>query len=665
MRIGGDTWRRLARRSIRTLIVTGTVLTPVFATALDEARSALRPGLIRPAFAVAVAPTQPADKKQLFSAAPNNVADTLGAQLTTAMTLNERSLAAAVVLPDAAKAGAMRPGETPRQRPQPPPTALFQVPALVDRPLEIDDGEKLEVKRFTLDGVIDRPQHKIAVSDVQALVDAKLAERTDGFTVGRLQEVADTVTKYYRDHGLILAQAFVPVQSVDSGEVKIQVMEGQLGSVVTEGNKVYKPAVLAQPFRKIIGQPITKEAVETALLTVSDYPGLSSFGVFQPGARVGTADMVLKVQDEQRFEAAARWDNHGIAETGLSRQLARVTVNNPLGLGDRFTTTVQRTVAPANTWFYALDYQIPVSMLYDTVFGIGMDRNQFDVGGQFRDANIHSDIRDYNVSLTKNFLRSRLMNFSATTRLAKKRSGTKADGRKQNIDSLVVASGEFSFDSVDARFGGLNTANLEISHGFNDFLGAMGKSPAFVPPTRQGGNGKFAQGDFNKVLLRLSRFQALTPVWDKLKDHNLLFTSEIMWSPDLLVPLEQYVVGGPDNVRGYRSTEKLFDRAVFGSVEWIINAPFVADVPAFGNRTWGEIIQFSMFYDVASGYLNSALAPTERKAENYNSVGLAFSFNNPKVFSSKLTIAAPVGSSPRPEESGWEPKYWLDVNVFF
>ena len=152
---------------------------------------------------------------------------------------------------------------------------------------------------------------------------------------------------------------------------------------------------------------------------------------------------------------------------------------------------------------------------------------------------------------------------------------------------------------------------------------------------------------------------------DKLKDHNLLFTSEIMWSPDLLVPLEQYVVGGPDNVRGYRSTEKLFDRAVFGSVEWIINAPFVADVPAFGNRTWGEIIQFSMFYDVASGYLNSALAPTERKAENYNSVGVAFSFNNPKVFSSKLTIAAPVGSGPRPEESGWEPKYWLDVNVFF
>ena len=648
-----------------TLFVAGMVSVPAAILAFDEARATTRPGLIRPAFADTLARTQVTDKKRDFSEEPASLPATEGDELAVAMTLNEGSLAAAVVVPDAAKPGALRPGETPPQRPQPPPPETFQVPALVDRPLEIDDGEKLEVKRFTLDGAVDRPRHRIAVSEVQALVDAKLAERTDGFTVGRLQEAADTVTKYYRDHGLILAQAFVPVQSVEAGEVKIQVMEGQLGSVVSEGNKMYKPTVLARPFRKIIGQPVTKEAVETALLTVSDNPGLSSFGVFQPGARVGTADMVLKVQDEERLEAAVRWDNHGIAETGSSRQLGRVTVNNPLGLGDRFTTTVQRTVAPANTWFYALDYEIPISLLYDTVFGIGMDRNQFDVGGEFRDADIHSDVRNYNVSLTKDFLRSRLMNFSATARLTKKRSGTKAAGRKQNIDSLTVASGEFNFDSVDARFGGLNTANLEISHGFNDFLGAMGKSPAFVPPTRQGGNGKFAQGDFNKVQLRLSRFQALTPLWDKLKDHNLLFTSEIMWSPDLLVPLEQYDVGGPDNVRGYRSTEKLFDRAVFGSVEWIINAPFVADVPAFGNRTWGEIIQFSMFYDVASGYLNSALAPTERKAENYNSVGVAFSFNNPKVFSSKLTIAVPVGNGPRPEEMGWEPKYWLDVNVFF
>ena len=62
----------------------------------------------------------------------------------------------------------------------------------------------------------------------------RLAERPEGFTVGRLQEVADDVTRYYRDKGLILAQAFVPVQTVDEGIVHIQIMEGVLGRVVTE-----------------------------------------------------------------------------------------------------------------------------------------------------------------------------------------------------------------------------------------------------------------------------------------------------------------------------------------------------------------------------------------------------------------------------------------------
>ncbi len=190
----------------------------------------------------------------------------------------------------------------------------------------------------------------------------------------------------------------------------------------------------------------------------------------------------------------------------------------------------------------------------------------------------------------------------------------------------------------------------------------MGKNPAVVRPSRQGGNGDFAEGKFDKVLLSLSRFQSLTPIWEKLANHNLLFTFDVMYSPDLLVPVEQYSAGGANNVRGYRPTEILFDRAVFGSVEWIINAPFISDVPAFGNRTWGELMQLSFFYDHASGQVNNAL-PTDTRSELLRSVGFALSFNNPKVFSGKITIAQPI-SRPLPE-NGKEPQYWVDLNFFF
>ena len=141
-----------------------------------------------------------------------------------------------------------------------------------------------------------------------------------------------------------------------------------------------------------------------------------------------------------------------------------------------------------------------------------------------------------------------------------------------------------------------------------------------------------------------------------------MFAFELQWSPDLLVPLEQYTIGGPTNVRGYRPTERLFDRAVFGSVEWMINAPFIADEIAFGNRTWGEIYQLSIFYDMAAGKLNSAL-PTEKSSENFKSLGFALSFNNPNEFSMKISITQSIGH-PRPE-NGKEPQYWVDFNLFF
>ncbi|MEQ8233224.1 MAG: ShlB/FhaC/HecB family hemolysin secretion/activation protein, partial [Gammaproteobacteria bacterium] len=573
------------------------------------------------------------------------------------------AVAGVVDLPDAARPGALRPGEDRKLEPREPPAGpLFEVPPVADRPLEIDAGETIAVSRFELAGARDRPAHGVSVDALQALLDARLAERPQGFSVGRLQEVADEVTAYYRERGLILAQAFVPVQTVEEGVVVIQVLEGVLGRVVTEGNELYRAEILEQPFSDLVGEPVTKEDVESALLRVSDYPGQSSFGVFQPGVEVGTADMVVKVQDEQRFELALRADNHGITETGRNRYLGQLSWNNPLGQGDELVATLQHTAVPDNTFFYALDYSVPVTTLYHSTFTIGTSRNQFDVGGQFRDANIYSDIRNYHLVLSNDLIRSRLMNLSAGLRLAKKRSGTKADGRRVSHDSLTVASFELNFDNVDARFGGLNAAYLEISHGFNDFLGAMGERTAFVPPSRQGGNGEFASGQFDKVLLSLSRFQALSPLWDALSDHNLLFTFEVMWSPDLLVPIEQYTVGGPNNVRGYRPTEQLFDRAVFGSVEWIINAPFIADQPAFGNRTWGELLQLSFFYDMAAGKLNSAL-PTEKQSNNFKSFGFALSFNNPNVFSGKITIAAPLGD-PRPE-NGKDPQYWVDLNFFF
>ena len=72
--------------------------------------------------------------------------------------VNDSSFAGVVDLPDAARPGAIRPGEDRKLVPTPPPEEVFEVPPVVDRPLDIDDGEKIAVSSFVVVGAIDRPE---------------------------------------------------------------------------------------------------------------------------------------------------------------------------------------------------------------------------------------------------------------------------------------------------------------------------------------------------------------------------------------------------------------------------------------------------------------------------------------------------------------------------
>ena len=154
---------------------------------------------------------------------------------------------------------------------------------------------------------------------------------------------------------------------------------------------------------------------------------------------------------------------------------------------------------------------------------------------------------------------------------------------------------------------------------------------------------EFAEGQFTKISGNYQRLQLMT------KNQSLLLKTEFQWSNDILAPLEQYSVGGPENVRGYPDAEGLFDRAYFFSLEYIFNAPFIADVPAFQNRTWGELLQFSVFYDFATAQQNDALnATSDRNTSGswvtFKSIGMGLRFNLPGSIDSRLMYATELGA---------------------
>ncbi|OGT73144.1 MAG: hypothetical protein A3I78_04375 [Gammaproteobacteria bacterium RIFCSPLOWO2_02_FULL_56_15] len=590
-------------------------------------------------------------------------------------------------IPDSARPGAVRPEET--GRPVTPDTRAIpqlEIPAVIDRPFETDEGDRVVVEQFRLLDGRNIEDLEISLNEIQALLDSQIGEHPEGFAIGQLEDVAELVTRYYRERGLILAQAVVPVQTVRGGVVDIQIYEGKLDRVLTEGNEYFSTDVLERPFKKLVGKPVTNKEIESALLTLTDYPGLSVFGVFQPGRQIGTADIVLRVQEEKKYDVSLRADNHGLQDTGRARFRPVVEWNNPTRGSDRLSVTMQQTYKPKNNTFYAIDYER--FMPFGTRFSAAYNTNEFDVGGKLKAQGINGVTKEMGIGLEKRWVRSRQYNLSSEVSLYHKTS--KTFQQKVNLsahDQLSVVGVGLTFDNVDIRFKGINFLELEYSHGFNNFLGSMGSdgdyqaalqrsrddSDNFDPPARPGRQGNanvgraYASGQFSKIFASAMRLQTLP--WS----FNLLARAEFQWSDDLLVPMEQYSVGGPDNVRAHPQSELLLDRALFGSVELTHPVPFITNKAAFADRTWGELVSLGVFYDHAIGRLNKpiSIVPNQnilvgvpKSYANFKGLGFQGQLILQGTLESRLIFAWPMGGS-YPPANQRDPQIWGDFTYRF
>ncbi|MDX1432255.1 MAG: ShlB/FhaC/HecB family hemolysin secretion/activation protein [Gammaproteobacteria bacterium] len=603
----------------------------------------------------------------------------------------------------------------PVSTPQPPSEAdlePFPVPPAVERPLDPQAGERLYVARFELVGAEDHPEQGLRIAELEDLVEslrrehlgltdvddngfteaerARISEvmrglvdsdnpdkdmaaleelveslrsqryrRLAGMTIGQIQEVAAAVTERYRRSGFILAQAIVPAQEVDDGVVTIEVFEGKLGAVRFQGNEMYRDAVLAEPFTDLIDAPVTASGIESAILATGDFPGVSVFGVFQPGTEVGETDLVIRVQDERRWQASLRGDNYGTRYTGQYRVFADVQVNNLTGGGDRFYAAYLRQFDPTNGRFWQLEYEHPIGSP-DTTIGTSLQKNPFDVGSDLESLGLSGQSEIFSLFGRHSLVRSRELNVATIVAWQRIKATTSQETQPIFEDELSVLEIEFNFDSIDSRARGLNLGALGFTIGLGDLLGGHGSLEAAeqtVPPSRQGASGKYASNDFFKVYGSYSRLQTL------LEDVSLLLRTDGQYSSSLLTSVEQFSIGGPASVRAYPVAEALFDSGVFGSLELTVNAPGFSRVPAWGGLTWGQLLRVSFFTDFAYGSLNDPL-PTDRSSESFYGYGAGLAFGIPGELNGRVQYARPFGGSPRPTD-GDDGRWWFELTYQF
>lgn len=611
----------------------------------------------------------------------------------------------AAPLPDAAKPREAQSSSAIPARPPLPPEVLVRPAGGPPSSAQAAAGPRVFVRRLVIEGAVDRPASAIRVADVQALamrllhdrlatrarpvnptgapsrtplttplqtpaetitpeaMDALIQRLQDsqaqaGLSIAELQGIAAEVARYYRQHGLILAQAVIPPQTVrDDGVVRIRVVEGILGQVLVEKNRRFRSAQLTQPFADLVGRPVRRESMEEALLLLADYPGLRSFGVFQPGNEPGSSDLVISVVEEDPVRARVHVDNFGSQYTGEYRLRLDVDLNNPLRRQDRIFFNATQTFSPHKGVYGGVGYEA-IAFGPRNRIGLSHTTNVYDLGGSLEPFGIAGTTRISELYWRRLFLRQRLLSLQGSLSLARKSVILDVSEGRDTADELTVLAlgGELQRRSIDGRSS--HAGHLRWSQGFAGILGSMSATtdPDAATANRRGGSGVYPGSDFGKLDAGYDYWRALSAT------HSLHLAAAGQYSRDLLASIEQFAIGGPNSVRAYANAEYLADSGYSLSLEWLMRAPGFAQWPVFGGpRRWGEVLDLVLFADTGQGWLNDPLASDRENLSLHGAgAGLRLHIGG---FSSRFEVAAPIGN----EEAGngRNPQYYFELNAAF
>ena len=532
--------------------------------------------------------------------------------------------------PPQALPGAAQPQPPASPPPAPTPAPLLTIPRMLERPLGLEEGPRVRVTRFRLVGASNHPRLGVRVTALQARLQQALRKQpSKGYTINQLQQVAADLTTYYHSKGLILAQVIVPAQQIQGGVVELRVLEGTLEAVKVEGNKHYRPGALKAPFQPLVGKPFEQDRTDAALLRLTEYPGLSVFGVVTPGTAVGTSDLVLRVQRETPFDFDIGADNFGNKLSGDDRLTAGVYWNSPLGLGDRFYLYGLRTQtfgdSTEHTTYGGADYRIPFFAARSAI-DISYSLNDYAVGESL---GITGTVKDGEASYHQEFFRSRSGEFFGELNFADKRADlTFPPGLPRGQEYVTDVGATLGLRYSD-DWRGFNDVGVAFVHGSLD---AADPDYVLARPA--------ADSSYNLVNYHLQRQQGLT------RYQSLLFTVGGQWTDQALPTLEELALGGPGNLRGFDVAAYVADEGTYGSVEWLIGAPGFARHPAFGGKTWGDLLQFSLFFDGGRGSTNVGRGTTPAAAETMRDAGLALQFNLPNRAYARISAARRLAASP-------------------
>jgi len=478
---------------------------------------------------------------------------------------------------------------------------------------------RFEIRGFAVQGNTLIPQ-----SDLGKLL-APFAGKDRDF--GDVQRALEALQDAYAQRGYNAVRVSIPEQDIRAGQVRLQVLEAKIRQVRVQDNRFFneKNVRAGLPSLKEGAAPHVRALSQDALLS-NENPAKQVSVSLEAAEEPGKVDATVRVTDEKPSRVSVFADNTGTPQTGNLRTGLGYQNANVFDADN--VVSAQAITSPghvSDVKIFGAGYRAPVYRwggFFDALAGYSsVNSGAVNVGTGF-DLNVSGKGRIYGLRYTQ--LLGRIDAYEHRLALgwdyrAYGNNVTSAiDPNIPLVDDILVRPLSLTYMGRLSQVGRDLALNASFAHNLSG--GNSGNQVDF-DSQRPGATANY----------RI--FRASLAYSEQLPGDFLARAAiSLQHTSDLLVPGEQFGMGGADSVRGYYEREAANDKGQRYSLE--------AYGPDFGARLGKDWrVRALLFTDAARGKDNLPARDQTNPDSKLGSFGLGVRANQGKSFAVRLDAA--------------------------
>lgn len=371
--------------------------------------------------------------------------------------------------------------------------------------------------------------------------------------IKEIKKLQQELTAAFVQAGYITTRAELANEIMESGKLKFNIIEGKLSGFTTEGLSEYNVNQMPFAFPVHKGDIITINAIEQGLENINRMSSYQSEAMLVPGKKLGESKIHIKTYIKKPTRIKVSTDNYGNKVTGKKRANISIEQDNLFGLNDQWSIYAMRNIANNNETKHIAARSVNVSIpfgYFQTTFNSSRTSYKQTITGAFQSFESLGVTDKNEAKLSRILSRSTKHKFAAFSTFSHKDT-------KSYLQDILLESG--SYELSLAQFGVEHAKQFNQAVSTLSFSVKKGLSIWHAHKDHPNIQNDEPHAQYKAANIYADIHYPLKAVSNRLNHYMML---NAQYSPDHLFSSEQFSLGGPYSIMGFKEDSMQSDSGI-------------------------------------------------------------------------------------------------------